>query len=90
MTRIQLIRDTLRKICDESTDEQIAGLILDLCQEEILDPEELYPLWCDNQGPCRDRGPEEVCCCDEEHIGCIVRFLQGEYTPEDASEPRGV
>lgn len=79
MTRIQLIRATLRKICDEATDENIAGLILDLCKEEILDPEELYPLWCDDQGPCKGRSCEEECCSDEEHIGCIVRYLQGEH-----------
>lgn len=84
MTRIETIRSTLRQIADETTDDQVARLILALCHEEILDPDEMYPRWCDDQGACKGRNCEELgdCCSDEEHVACIARYLHGDYQPE--------
>lgn len=84
MTRIEMIRDTLRRIAEETTDEQIARLLLVLCHEEILDPEDMYPRWCDDQGACKGRDCEALgdCCSDEEHVACIVRYLRGECQPD--------
>ena len=82
MTRADAVRNSLKVILDMSTDEQIAQWLLDFARNHVDDPNQLYSLWCDNQGACSGRDCEDLgdCCSDEEHISCILRFLQGEYT----------
>lgn len=80
MTRADAIRNCLRRILDMSTDEQIAQWLLSFARGGQVNPDDLYSLWCDNQGACMGRDCEYLgdCCSDEEHIACILRFLQGE------------
>lgn len=82
MTKADVIRDCLRKVLDMSTDEQLAQWLLSAARNGPCDAGEIYELWCDNQGACKGRDPEEFgdCCSDEEHAACILRFLQAEYT----------
>ena len=83
MTKADAIRDCLRKVLDMSTDERIAQWLLLAARNGPCDAGEIYyALWCDNQGACKGRDCEDLdeCCSDEEHIACILRFLQKEYT----------
>lgn len=82
MTKADAIRDCLRKVLAMSTDEQLAKWLLSAARNGPCDVGEIYALWCDNQGACKGRDFESLdeCCSDEEHIACILRFLQKEYT----------
>ena len=80
ITRADAIRNCIKMILDMSSDEQIAQWLLSFARNSAIDASEFYSLWCDNQGACKGRDCEDLedCCSDEEHIACILRFLQEE------------
>lgn len=92
MTRADAIRNTLKVVLDMSTDDQIAMWLLNFTRNHVDDPNQLYSLWCDNQGACAGRDCEDLedCCSDEEHISCILRFLRQPYSCQDNHEPENL
>lgn len=83
MTRADAVRNCLQKVVDMSSDAQLAEWLLSLARSRVVDASEMYALWCDNQGACKNADCGDICdcCTDEEHINCIRRFLSAEYTP---------
>lgn len=89
MTRADVVRSGLHAVLDMCTDEQIAEFLLLFARSPANEDDSIYALWCDDQGACKDKSWEEECpCTDEDHLGCILRFLRQECEPSNVSEPR--
>lgn len=87
MTRADAVRGCLHRLLDITTDEFIARWLLSFARSPVNDSGEIYSCWCDDQGACKDKPWEGECpCSDEDHIACILRFLQGEYTPFETGD----
>lgn len=81
MTRVDAVRDCLKRIWEMADDRQIAQVVLDIARSSINSAGDMYELWCDNKGGCRNKCESELPCSEEDHIDCILRFLHQEHTP---------
>ena len=80
MTNADVIRGMIGSVADILTDTTLANILLDIARSPINDDGDLYNRWCDNQGACKGKVFENIedVCSEDDHIACILRFLQRE------------
>ena len=81
MTRADAVRDCLKEIVDVADDRLLAKLVMNIARSKVNDSGSMYELWCDDKGGCQNKCESELPCSEEDHIDCILRFLQQEHTP---------
>jgi hypothetical protein len=84
MTNAEVIRSNLRKIVAAADMEALAHFVLSLAKTGADYDGDMFELWCDDKGGCQHKCESELPCCEEDHIACIVRWLQKEHVQEDA------
>ena len=80
MTNAEAIRSSLRKIAEAADDDTLAHYVLAIAKSDMNPTGDMYELWCDDRGGCRNKCESELPCCEEDHINCIIRFLHREYS----------